>query len=80
MREEITNGDPPASERRLSEKTSLKNKGAKRDILLYDKCVSNRYERVLSDNFIEDDEGVPDLDVVLALQTHHQRLCNLNRT
>ncbi len=36
-----------------------------------------RNEREVGDDLVEDDERVPDLDIVLALQAHHQRLRNL---
>jgi hypothetical protein len=36
-----------------------------------------RNEREVCDDLVEDDERVPDLDIVLALQAHHQRLRNL---
>jgi hypothetical protein len=36
-----------------------------------------RNEREMGDDLVEDDERVPDLDIVLALQAHHQRLRNL---
>ncbi len=31
----------------------------------------------MCDDLVEDNERVPDLDIVLALQAHHQRLRNL---
>ncbi len=36
-----------------------------------------RNEREVCDDLVEDDERVPDLDIILALQAHHQRLRNL---